>query len=45
VSSTRGPSGFEVKSVTRFLWDGFSLAHEIREAAVAGGDPIVEERT
>ena len=32
-------------SRTRFVWDGDVLAHEIREAASAAGDPVVEERT
>ena len=35
----------EVLSVTRFVWDGDMLLHEIREKAAAEGDPIVEERT
>ncbi len=30
---------------TRFVWDGDVLVHEIRKAAHAGGDPVVEERT
>lgn len=32
-------------SVTRFVWDRDSLVHEIKRAAAAGGDPVVEERT
>lgn len=32
-------------SRTRFVWDGPVIAHEIREVAREGGDPIVEERT
>ena len=32
-------------SVTRFVWDGDVLVHEIRQTAQAAGDPIVEERT
>jgi RHS repeat-associated protein len=29
----------------RFVWDGGTIVHEIREKAAASGDPIVEERT
>jgi RHS repeat-associated protein len=32
-------------SVTRFVWDGDVLVHEIKAAAQESGDPIVEERT
>jgi RHS repeat-associated protein len=32
-------------SRTSFLWDGDTLAHEIREKAAAAGRPVVEERT
>jgi RHS repeat-associated protein len=32
-------------SVTRFVWDGDVLVHEIKTAAREGGDPVVEERT
>ena len=32
-------------SVTRFVWDGDVLVHEIKAAAQQHGDPIVEERT
>ncbi len=34
-----------VETRTRFVWDGDSLVHEIRENARKEGDPIVEERT
>lgn len=30
---------------TRLVWDGDTIAHEIRTRADANGDPIVEERT
>jgi RHS repeat-associated protein len=30
---------------TRFVWDGDVLVHEIREAGLEKGDPVVEERT
>ncbi len=30
---------------TRFVWDGDVLVHEVRRAAKAAGDPVVEERT
>lgn len=32
-------------SVTRFVWDGNLLAHEIKEIFAEAGDPVVEERT
>jgi RHS repeat-associated protein len=32
-------------SVTRFVWDGDVLVHEIKVAARQAGDPVVEERT
>jgi RHS repeat-associated protein len=32
-------------ATTRFVWDGDVLVHEIRRAARAGGDPVVDERT
>jgi YD repeat-containing protein len=34
-----------IVSLTRFVWDGASLIHEIRSTAAADGDPIVEERS
>jgi RHS repeat-associated protein len=34
-----------VEERTRFIWDGDTIAHAIRTRAVAGGDPVVEERT
>lgn len=35
----------KTESVTRYEWYGDALVREIREAASAGGDPIVEERS
>jgi RHS repeat-associated protein len=32
-------------SMTRFVWDGDVLVHEIEARAQAGGDPVVHERT
>lgn len=32
-------------SVTRFVWDGDVLAHELTRVARRGGDPVVETRT
>jgi RHS repeat-associated protein len=32
-------------SLTRFVWDGERLVHEIKRVAQKGGDPVVEERT
>ncbi len=32
-------------TVTRFVWDGNVLVHEIKRTAVEAGDPVVEERT
>jgi RHS repeat-associated protein len=32
-------------STTRFVWDATTLVHEIKTTAIAGGDPVVEERT
>ena len=32
-------------ALTRFVWDGDVLVHEIRRAPRVGGDPVVEERT
>lgn len=38
-------AGGGVESVTRYEWYGDALVREIREAASAGGDPVVEERS
>ena len=45
--SKKDPNTFEWAplSVTRFVWDGDVLVHEIRTAAQQRGDPVVEERT
>lgn len=45
--SKTNPTSFEREpvSVTRFVWDGDVLVHEIREEARTSGDPIVHERT
>ena len=42
-----GEAPFErkVAAVTRFVWDGDVLVHEITTRAAEDGDPIVEERT
>ena len=37
--------GGKVEERTRFVWDGDVLAHAIRTRALAGADPVVEERT
>jgi RHS repeat-associated protein len=34
-----------LQAKTRFVWDGDVLVHEIREAGLEKGDPVVEERT
>jgi RHS repeat-associated protein len=34
-----------LESVTRYVWSGDALVHEVRERATAGGDPVVEERS
>jgi RHS repeat-associated protein len=31
--------------LTRFVWDGDAIVHEIKQRAGANGDPVVEERT
>lgn len=44
--SSREASGAERPIArTRFVWDGGALVHELREAAAAAGDPVIEERT
>jgi RHS repeat-associated protein len=46
VSRRVGGAGNPVPvAVTRFVWDGDVLVHEIRRTALAGGDPVVEELT
>jgi RHS repeat-associated protein len=35
----------KLQSRVRFVWDGDVLVHEIREAGLEKGDPVVEERT
>ncbi len=37
--------GGELIASTRFVWDGAALVHEVRERAIASGDPVIEERT
>jgi RHS repeat-associated protein len=36
---------FVPRAVTRFVWDGDVLVHEITRKAEAAGDPVVEEKT
>ena len=46
VSRPRGAQGtLTPVSLTRFVWDGDVLVHEITTRAAEAGDPVVEERT
>ncbi|HEY8091294.1 MAG TPA: RHS repeat-associated core domain-containing protein [Polyangiaceae bacterium] len=44
-TSERDGTKWRTSSRTRFVWDGDVLAHEVRNAAGASGDPIVETKT
>ncbi|MGK3982589.1 hypothetical protein WME99_06105 [Sorangium sp. So ce136] len=35
----------EAARATRFVWDGDTVVHEVREAADTDGDTVVHERT
>jgi len=41
----RAVDGGLEQALTRFVWDGDRLVHEICRRSKAGGDPVVEERT
>jgi RHS repeat-associated protein len=46
VSKPRVPGGEAIPvSLTRFVWDGDALVHEIKRVAREAGNPVVEERT
>ncbi|WP_438030073.1 RHS repeat-associated core domain-containing protein [Sorangium sp. So ce233] len=45
IDQRRPGGGIALGPVTRFVFDGDFLAHELREEASASGDPVVHERT
>jgi RHS repeat-associated protein len=45
VQRPNGNGGLRVVSITRFVWDGGALVHELKRTERAEGGPLVEERT